>query len=309
MADILCLGEPLIEFNQQDDGLFLQGFGGDISNVAISAARQGAQAGILTQLGSDPFGDQFIELWQSESVITRHVARKQEGETGLYFVTHDNDGHHFTYRRRASAAREYNTGLLPIQALNDCQIFYASGISLAISQTSRDAVVTAAKCAREAGNSFAFDPNLRTALWPLEEARHVTHEVMQHCDIALPGLDDARQLTGLDDPHEILRFYHDMGARTVALTMGSSGVITSDASGTHLCSPLRVDAVDATGAGDCFNGAFLAALLRGMPPADATHWANTAAALSTCGFGAVAPIPTLSQTENQLKEPGDPYDN
>lgn len=304
MADILCLGEPLIEFNQQKNGLYLQGFGGDISNVAISASRQGAKSAVLTQLGQDQFGDDIIALWQREGVLTDHVSQTRDGETGLYFVTHDDEGHHFTYRRRASAACGYGIDHLPRSAVEDCQIFYASGISLAISQTVCDAVIEAAQIARKAGRLFAFDPNLRTALWPLERAKFVTHYVMKYCDIALPGLEDARQLTGLITPEEIVAFYHKLGARTVALTMGCEGVITSEGAGLHHIAPLVVDAVDATGAGDCFNGAFLAAVLRGLPAAEAAQWANTAAALSTCGFGAVAPIPTLSETEDQLNRRG-----
>lgn len=309
MADILCLGEPLIEFNQQADGQFLQGFGGDVSNVAIAAARQGASAGMLTQLGQDRFGDQILSLWKNEGVQTEHVIRQAGGETGLYFVTHKEDGHHFTYRRRGSAASQYTPKHLPHSALRECRIFYASGISLAISQTSCEAVMKAAQGAREAGAVFAFDPNLRTALWPLGQAVEVTHQVMTICDIALPGLDDARQLTGLDAPEDIVRFYHDLGASSVALTMGREGVLTSEGERVQFCPPLQVEAVDATGAGDCFNGAFLAAILRGLPPHKAAEWANVSAALSTCGFGAVAQIPTLSQTELHFKEQGNNHDN
>lgn len=309
MADILCLGEPLIEFNQQPTGQFLQGFGGDVSNVAIAASRQGASAGMLTQLGEDQLGGQILSLWGREGVQTEHVIRQIEGETGLYFVTHDQDGHHFIYRRRGSAASQYTPAQLPNPALKQCKIFYASGISLAISQTSREAVIKAAQIAREAGATFAFDPNLRTALWPLDKARPVTHNVMTQCDIALPGLDDARQLTGLNAPEDIVRFYRDLGAETVALTMGHEGVLISNGETNHFCRPMHVEAVDATGAGDCFNGAFLAAILRGMSPYEATKWANVAAALSTCGYGAIAAIPTLSQTELHFNERGNNHDN
>jgi len=53
MPDLLCMGEPLLEFNQQPDGRYLEGFGGDTSNCAIAAARQGATVGVLAQLGTD----------------------------------------------------------------------------------------------------------------------------------------------------------------------------------------------------------------------------------------------------------------
>lgn len=291
---IYCLGEPLVEFNQQPDGLFKIGFGGDVSNVAVAAARQGAQTGMITRLGDDPFGASLIEMWRCEGVDLRGVIHAKGEETGVYFVTHDARGHHFTYRRKGSAASRLGLGDLPV-GLPEAAIFYASGISLAVSDSMRGAVVEAAKQIHAGEGLFAFDPNLRTALWPLETAHAVTHEVMRHCDIALPGLDDARQLTGLQMPEEIARFYHDLGASVVALTLGAEGVLISTAEQQVTLPGLQVTAKDATGAGDCFNGAFLAALLAGLEPVVAADRANRAAALSTTGYGAVAPIPTLSE--------------
>ena len=56
-VDLICFGEPLVEFNQQADGRYLRGFGGDVSNCAVAAARQGARVGMLGKLGQDAFGE------------------------------------------------------------------------------------------------------------------------------------------------------------------------------------------------------------------------------------------------------------
>ncbi len=299
---ILCLGEPLVEFNQTPDGSFAMGFGGDVSNVAIAAARQGARAGMITRVGDDPFGAALGDLWCDEGVSTAHVTRAAGEETGVYFVTHDADGHHFTYRRKGSAASRLAPADLPRAALQNCPMFYASGISLAVSPSMQDAVTEAAALTRAAGGMFAFDPNLRLALWSLDAARETTHRCMATCDIALPGLDDARQLTGLNTAEDIAKFYHDLGPRIVALTLGAEGVLVSVDGAQRRLSGHRVAAKDATGAGDCFNGAFLARLLTTDDPFAAAEHANMAAALSTTGFGAVTPIPTLSQTRNALEQ-------
>ncbi|MEL6921104.1 MAG: sugar kinase [Pseudomonadota bacterium] len=303
--ELLCLGEPLVEFNQQFDGRFLKGFGGDVSNVAISAARQNANAGLLSKIGADPFGHDLQALWKDEGVSHDHVLIDEGGETGLYFVTHDTQRHHFTYRRAHAAARNFGPGDLPIAALSQAKMFYASGISLAVSAYMGAAVEEAAKITKSGGGLFAFDPNLRTKLWPLEEARHTTHAVMELCDIALPSLEDAIQLTGYNDPELIVAFYHNLGAVEVVLTMGSHGVLLSDGSSVSRIPKIAVEAADATGAGDCFNGAYLAQRLRGSPAFEAAEWANVAAALSTQGFGAVAPIPTFSQTLNHIEKTGE----
>ncbi|EEB85191.1 sugar kinase [Roseobacter sp. GAI101] len=302
MSDILCLGEPLYELNAQADGLFKAGFGGDVSNVAIAAARQGMDVGLISRVGDDPFGADLCQLWRRENVCTDHVTIMPGQETGMYFVFHGKDGHRFVYRRKGSAASRVAPEDIPETAVAQARVFYASGIGLGVSKSLRAATFHAARVAKQAGVTVAFDPNLRTALWSLEEARVVTHDLMRHCDIALPGLDDARQLTGLQSPEDIIRFYHDLGAGVVALTLGGDGVIVSDNQVAHTIPGTKVEANDATGAGDCFNGIFLANYLCDGDILNAAKTANRGAALSTTGYGAVDPIPYKSTLE-KLKEP------
>ena len=74
-AQVLAYGEAMIEFNQasKDRPEYLQGFGGDTSNFAIAAARQGARTGFVSAVGDDHFGRLFIDLWTREGVDTSTV--------------------------------------------------------------------------------------------------------------------------------------------------------------------------------------------------------------------------------------------
>ena len=225
--DILCLGEPLLEFNQQPDGNYLPGHGGDTSNAAISAARQGAQVGYITHVGADTFGNSFMDLWAKEGVDTSTVCQVTDAHTGIYFVTHGDEGHEFSYFRAGSAASRMGPGDLPVEALKTTKTLHVSGISLAISDSAADAVFAAIKIVKEAGGMVSFDTNLRLKLWPIERARAIIHAAMAQCDIALPGLDDAVQLTGLDDPAAIVDFYQGLGAKIVALTLGAKGTLVA----------------------------------------------------------------------------------
>ena len=93
MPDLICLGEAMVEFNQQEAGdLYKAGFGGDTSNTAIAAARQGAKAGYVTTLGADRFGDLLLDLWRREDVDASEVKRDKSAPTGIYFVTHSEIG-------------------------------------------------------------------------------------------------------------------------------------------------------------------------------------------------------------------------
>jgi len=303
---IVCIGEALVEFNERDPGVFWQGFGGDTSNCAIAAARQGADVAYLSAVGADAFGDRLLALWRAEGVDTRHVQRSREHPTGHYFVTHGEAGHVFTYHRTGSAASRMTPGDLPADALAGAAVLHASAISQAISASARDTVTAAMRAARAGGARVSYDTNLRLKLWPLDEARAVIHAAAADADILLPGLDDAALLTGLGAPRAIVDFYRALGPRIVALSLGAGGVLVSSEDRVEHVPGHAVQSVDATGAGDVFDGAFLARLVDGADPVAAARYANAAAALSTTGFGAVAPIPGRAQTQALLAASGAP---
>lgn len=289
--DILCIGEPLLEFNQQPGGSYLPGHGGDTSNCAIAAARQGARVGYFTHIGADPFGQSFLDLWAAEGVDVGSVRQRSDGHTGIYFVTHGPDGHMFSYFRAGSASSRMAPTDLPQSEIEGAKVLHVSGISQAISDSAADTVFQAIAIARAAGVQVSYDTNLRLKLWPLDRARAVIHAAMAQCDIALPGLEDARALTGLQAPEAIADFYLNLGAGIVALTLGPEGTLVATPQRRARIAGLPVVAVDATAAGDTFDGAFLARLVAGDDPFTAARYANAAAALSTLGYGAVAPMP------------------
>ena len=124
----------------------------------------------------------------------------------------------------------------------------------------------------------------------------------ESCHIALPGLEDARILTGLEAPEAIADFYLGLGSEIVVLTLGPEGALVATGGERRLIAGRKVAAVDATAAGDTFDGAFLAEYLRGADPFRAAAYANAAAALSTQGYGAVAPMPARLQVMAFLEQ-------
>lgn len=294
LPDILALGEPMVEFNQAGDAsgrLYRQGFGGDVSNFAIAAARQGARAGLVSALGDDPYGRLLRALWAAEGVDHRFVATDAAAFTAVYFVTHDAQGHHFHFFRAGSAASRLGPAALPLDAIGRCRLLHLSGISLGISTAACDAGFAAIAAARAAGVPVSFDSNLRLKLWPLARARAVMAEALRQADLCLPSLDDISALTGLADPDAIVDHCLRQGARVVALKLGAQGALVADATQRHRIAPHPCRALDATGAGDTFGGAFAARWLAGDDLLAAGRYAAVAAALSTEGYGAVEPIP------------------
>ncbi|HEU5178871.1 MAG TPA: sugar kinase [Burkholderiales bacterium] len=279
----------MVEFNQTRPGerAYLQGFGGDTSNMIIAAARSGAATAYVTRVGDDEFGRMLLDLWKEERVSARGVLVDRQAPTGAYFVSHGARGHVFSYLRAGSAASRLTPADLP-DFIESARFVHASGISMAISASAANTVLAAF---RKAKGEIAFDSNLRLKLWPLGRAREMIAAAAALADYFFPSIEDARALSGKEEVEANLAWAHALGAKTVFLKLGAEGVVVSDGEKTERIPGIRVKAVDATGAGDCFCGATLARLAAGDSIWDAARYANAAAALATTGFGAVDPLP------------------
>lgn len=289
--DVIALGEPLYELNRQPDGRFLPGFGGDTLNVAIAAARLGARAAYVTRLGDDIFADELRGLMRAEGIDTLGVAEEKGAPTGLYFVTHGPQGHVFTYRREGSAASRMTPADLDPALIGAARFLHVSGISQAISGTAAETVAAAIAVARRAGVAVSVDTNFRPKLWTAEKARPVIESAAAAAQVLKTSVEDCAALFGSVEPSEIIRHFLGLGAAAVVLTLGREGAVIATRDGSETIPGLSVAAVDATGAGDAFTGALLAELARGQTLATAAHFANAAAAISTLGYGAIAPLP------------------
>ena len=300
--DIVALGEAMIEFNQTnaDARAYVQGFGGDTSNALIAAVRQGAKGGYITKLGDDTFGRMLLQLWHDENVDTEGVAIDAAAPTGTYFVSHGTHGHTFSYLRAGSAASQIRPSDVPAALVERARILHVSGISQAISASATDTVFHAINVARAARIKVSYDPNLRLKLWPIDRARAIIRATIPLTDYFLPSLDDVRLVCGEDDPAAILNWCQRQGARIVVLKMGKDGSWVSKGEALTRIMAYPVEAVDATGAGDCFDGSLLARLAAGDDVVTAARWASAAAALTTTGYGAVAPLPTTDRVAHFL---------
>ena len=298
--DVLCLGEALIEFNQVPDdtnNTYRSGFGGDTSNTAVAVARQETSSGFLSKVGNDPFGIKLLELWKREGVDCTYVLQHPEFPTGIYFVTHDENGHHFSYYRKGSAASQMTPEDVTADVVSQSKVLHLSAITQAISASSRETAFAAIHQARKSGVKISYDTNLRLKLWPLNQARDVINQVVPMCDVLLPSLDDVTSLTGLQEPKKIIDYYLKLGAKLVVLKQGEQGVLVADGHNESCISGHAVKTIDATGAGDTFDGAFLSEWIRSNDPFKAAEYANAAAALSTTRYGAVNSIPNRTEVE------------
>lgn len=298
--DILCFGEPMFEFSWVDDETIRPGIGGDVSNTAVAAARAGARAGLLTHLGKDSFAERILNLYADEGIDTSMIVQTSAAPTGLYFIEYGPEGHRFSYRRAGSAASMIGPDDLTPEMFEQIGVLHLSGITQAISETTCAATLRAAEMARQAGARVSFDTNLRLNLWSAEQALEALTKILPLVNIVFPSIEDSEMLFGTDNVKEICKRFLSSGVEMVVLTLGENGAVVADANGQHLIPGIPADLVDATGAGDTFDGAFLAEYSRTADGLSAARFACAAASLSVEQVGAVRSIPNWGSIQSLI---------
>jgi len=308
VLDIVSLGECMIELfsekSMAEAGYFEKSFAGDTLNVIAAASKLGSKVGYITKIGGDPFGDYLLESWKALSIDTSHVLVDPSGFNGLYFIILKPEcEREFIYYRKNSAPSTIKPEDLHPEYIKNAKIFHTSGISQAISDSSKETVKTALEIAKGARVKTSFDPNFRQKLWSTEKAKKALKDVIEFIDIIFPSApQETEKLLGISSPKDVIKAFWDFGVEIVCVKTGCLGaVIGYDGDIRKVSQKLKVDAKDTTGTGDAFCGAFLNSLLQGQDPFKASEIANIVAALKTLGRGAIKPLPDRKTVEKALK--------
>lgn len=292
----VCIGECMVELRATGENTFARGYAGDAYNTAVYLKRSLPQARVqfLSAAGDDATSRAMRKAWASEGIDDALAFTLEGGLPGLYLIETDSRGERrFEYWRSHSAARRW---LALLQAcgesvLQGADLVYFSGISLAIlSAPERRAAIELLRQVRTQVGRIAFDPNVRLALWETPQiAAECIEAALSICDIALPSSEDIARLFRVDEPERQTSLLLEMGVRELALTLGSSGcLIVAGEVRARLPAPTAI-VIDTSGAGDAFNGAYLAARLGGAAPVQAAHAGLLVGSRVVAHAGAVVP--------------------
>jgi len=172
MPDIVTLGELIIDFlsTDVDTGLsealnFRKAPGGAPANVAVGITRLGTSAGFVGRVGNDPFGRFLADTLRREAVDIRTLAMDSRHRTTLAMIATLSDGaKDITFWRNPGADMFLCADDVPDGYIEGAKAFHFGSISM-IDPLPREATVTCARRAREAGLVVSYDPNFREALW------------------------------------------------------------------------------------------------------------------------------------------------
>lgn len=269
---IVCIGEAMVEFRRADDQFWQQGFAGDVLNVgwALRALLAESEVTIkfLSRVGEDCFSESFYAFLVDSGISTDLLERDPDRTIGLYTIETDAGGERsFSYWRGQSAARYLSADPERLRAqVGTADMVYVSGITLAILLPQhRDAFLSTLLDLKGSGTTIAFDPNIRPHLWedPATMKKTIA-DTARLADIVLPTFEDEAHAFGDAETWATIARYKRLGAREICVKNGVDPTCyTLDDDSGQMDVPYAVKAVDTTGAGDGFNGAYLASRFAG----------------------------------------------
>jgi len=290
--DIICIGTALVDSiikGFDPDPVSASGYtadsgslnaGGEAVNEAVAAAKLGCRTGILCSLGSDAAGDLIAAELEKNRVETSLVIRDPAHQTPVTTMFVKDDG---SRRSVTNAAHKYNFHpehfcgcLADTRAVILGSLFRAPF-------NDPDVVRKVVSAAAESNVLVFADtklPNFRKlTLFDLSDS-------LNRIDYITPNEDEARYYTGKEDPEEMADVFLECGVRNVLIKLGGRGCLFKNAERTEYLPAYKIDAVDATGAGDNFLAGYVSEILRGADPSDALRFANACGAICTTAVGA-----------------------
>jgi 2-dehydro-3-deoxygluconokinase len=295
---LVAMGECMVELFSEDlvpverSELFRCSFGGDALQAAMTAANLGTRSSVATVVGDDPFAESLLSWLERSGIATDRIVRRA-GFTGLYLISLDAAGERsFAYYRKGSAASTLDPPSVawpsPPEAL------LVSGITQAVSESSRSAALEAARRTRDAGGLVVFDVNYRPAMWGSDtgKARDAFEEILPLCDVIRAAApDETTVVAGEPDATQAARSLVARGPSIALIGCGAEGaVMAAEGSLERIAAPV-LECRDTTGAGDALTGGFVHGLLAGLAPPEAARVGVAAGSLAVTRRGGGPAIP------------------
>ena len=203
---VVTMGEIMLRLTPPDYSKierannFLANYGGGEANVAVSLSHFGHNCYFLTKLPPNELGDGALRHLKGHGVNVDYVVRGSS-TMGIYFLESGFGGRpgKVIYNRKHSAATRMEISEFDWEAIfKDATWFHLSGITLALSATTRNVALRALKEAKKYGVKVSFDFNYRSKLWTIEEAKQYYPLVMPYVDTLFASPYDLTEILGLD---------------------------------------------------------------------------------------------------------------
>lgn len=306
--DITALGEILIDYTPMPSSqtgmmVFEQNPGGAPANVLACASKLGQHTAFLGKVGNDMQGIFLKKILDKAHIETRGLIIDDEFFTTLAFVSLDEKGErNFAFARKPGADTQLRIEEVNLNLIENSHIFHFGSLSLT-DNPAREATHFAVNHAKKSGVIISYDPNYRPLLWKSkEDAALKLTSVLKYVDVIKLSDEEVLLVTGENDYKKAAEFLFKKGISIAAFTLGKKGAFVATKEGYAEVLANKVTAIDTTGAGDAFWGAFLYCLGKSKKRPEEislseattfTKFANAAAGICVQRRGAIPAMPSL----------------
>jgi ribokinase len=266
---------------------FTTGFGGKGANQAVMAARTGATVTMITGIGNDGFGDESLQNFKNSQMDTSSVLRL-DTHTGVAHIWVDGQG-----QNRISIVPGANFKLTPQDAIDEVSKLKNVSVLIAQCEIPQEVTLAAFRTAQELGITTILNP---APYQPLTDDLLDLTDWLIPNEIEFAELDKAHRAPDTD---EIIASLRDKGRTIVTLGSEGAALVTSDGKVKRF-NAKKVSATDTTGAGDCFIGAFAAAIAAGANEESAVQFGIDCATKSVTRKGAQSSYPKIEEIDFSL---------
>ena len=293
MCEIWTMGEILVEIMRPKAGMelfeageFVGPFPSGAPAIFIdTVARMGHTCGIFGGVGKDDFGKNVLDRLKKDGVNVDYVFEDDTCSTAVAFVTYFEDGSRkFIYHIGNTPAvhpKEFD-----IKDIDSPKFFHIMGCSLMADDAFKKKIIDTAMVFAQSGAKISFDPNIRPELLGGRTVDEVLGNVLANCSVIMPGIEELKMLTGEETIEGgVKKLFEYEKMEVVALKKGSKGSTLYSRNETVNCPLFRVEQVDPTGAGDCYDAALLCGLIEGNSLHVAGNMASAAGALNVMKLG------------------------
>jgi sugar/nucleoside kinase (ribokinase family)/tagatose-1,6-bisphosphate aldolase non-catalytic subunit AgaZ/GatZ len=293
-GQVLAAGELIVEIMRPSvdmpldtTGRFMGPFpSGAPAIFADASARIGKKTGFVGSLGQDGFGRLLLKRFSDDGIDRKLIASIKGRFTGCAFVAYQQDGgRNFIFHIAGTASDRLPPISRAVKYAQSFRHIHLMGCSLSISKAIRDVCMAMAEAVKKAGGSVSLDPNLRPELLSAEECRNILLPIVRLADIVLPSGNEAGLLVHEQDTDRACRRLIESGVKIVVLKKGDSGCRVYTRESSFDVPGFQVNAVDPTGAGDCFDAGFISGYLDNLPLYEAARLANAMGALAASRSG------------------------
>lgn len=316
MSKIISIGEALIDMipSNKGDMKKVEGFtpyvGGAPLNVCGAVSKLGGKSYMITKLGNDGFGEKIIDYMNTYNINSDYVIRTNEAKTGLAFVTLLEEGkREFTFYRNPSADMLLDEDEIKEDWFKDCYALHFCSVDL-IEAPVKYAHLKAIDYALKNNSIISFDPNLRFNLWDDKELlKKTVLEFIPYANILKISDEELEFITGCKEILKAKKNLFKGNVKIVIYTCGSNGSYILTKNDEIFVNSMKVNAIDTTGAGDGFIGAFLYKLLENNINLDLVtkpilkeylEFANKFAGISVCKNGAIGSYPNKKEMMEEI---------